>query len=87
MIHADGWLRRVSLDDSGCGQGWLLIVLCRFSAVVSCWQVPGGWRCCPMCSGGTGLTRAGAVSFPGSQGRFALVRRVRAGRTAAASRW
>jgi hypothetical protein len=22
------------LDDSGCGRGWLLIGLCRFSAVV-----------------------------------------------------
>jgi hypothetical protein len=26
---------RVSLDDSGGGREWLLIVLCRFSAVVS----------------------------------------------------
>jgi len=27
--------RSVDLDDSRCGRGWLLIVLCRFSAVVS----------------------------------------------------
>src|SRR6266571_2485027 len=26
---------RTGLDDSRCGRGWLLIVLCRFSAVVS----------------------------------------------------
>jgi len=31
--------RVVSLDDSGCGRGWLLIGLCQFSAVVSGWRV------------------------------------------------
>ena len=40
-----------NLDDSGGRRGWLLIVLCRFSAVVSGSPVSGGWRCCPMCSG------------------------------------
>ena len=39
------------LDDSGGRRGWLLMVLCRFSAVLSGSRGPGGWRCCPMCSG------------------------------------
>jgi hypothetical protein len=43
----------LDLDDSGDGRGSLLIVLCRFSAVVSGSLVPGGWRRCPMCSGRT----------------------------------
>jgi hypothetical protein len=30
---------RISLNDSGGGRGWLLIVLCLFSAVVSGWRV------------------------------------------------
>ena len=41
----------VNLDDSGCRRSWLLTVLRRFSAVLSGRLVPGGWRCCPMCSG------------------------------------
>jgi len=36
------WL--TDLNDSGVGRGWLLIVLCRFSAIVSGSDVPGGWR-------------------------------------------
>src|SRR5262249_15463197 len=40
---------RVSLDDSRAGRGWLLVVLCRFSAILSGSQVGGGWRCCPIC--------------------------------------
>jgi hypothetical protein len=31
--------RRTNLDDSGCRRGPLLIVLCRFSAVVAAWRV------------------------------------------------
>ena len=59
----------VSLDDSGAGRGWLLIVSCRFSAVLSGWLVPGGWRRCPMCSGRHRfrLRRGGLLS--GSRGR------------------
>ena len=30
---------RINLDDSGCRRGLLLIVLCRFSAVVAGWRV------------------------------------------------
>src|SRR6266536_2875568 len=58
-----------NLDDSGCGRGWLLVVLCRFSAVVSGWRVSGGWRCCPMCSGSHRLRPCRGVLLSGSQGR------------------
>src|SRR6266536_2300859 len=34
-----GWRSAVSLDDSGCRRGLLLIVLFRFSAVVAGWRV------------------------------------------------
>lgn len=44
----------------GAGEAGLLIVSCRFSAVLSGPRVPGGWRCCPMCSG-----RAPAPTAPG----------------------
>ncbi len=33
-----------NLNDSRARRGWLLIALCRFSAVVSGSDVPGGWR-------------------------------------------
>ena len=50
----------VSLNDSGVGRGQLLIVLCRFSAVVSGSYVPGGWRWRPVCP-----ERAPAPTAPG----------------------
>ena len=49
-----------NLDDSRGGRSWLLIVSCRFLAVSSGSRIPGGWQCCPMCSG-----RAPAPTAPG----------------------
>ena len=74
------------LDDSGVDRGWLLIVSCRVSAVVSCFRVPGGWRGYPMCFGRHRfrLRRDGPPFRVAGTGW--LVRRVRAGRTAVASR-
>ena len=48
------------LNDSGAGRGQLLIVLCRFSVVVSGSYVPGGWRWRPVCP-----ERAPAPTAPG----------------------
>jgi len=76
----------LNLDDSGGGRGWLLIVPCRFSVVLSGPRVPGGWRCCPMCSGWASAPTAPGSLLSWSQGQGWLVRRVRAGRTAGASR-
>ena len=59
----------VGLDDSGDGRDWLLIMLCRFSPVVSGSGNSGVRRCCPMCSGGPSSDRAGAGSFPGHRDR------------------
>jgi hypothetical protein len=71
-----------SLDDSGRRRGPLLIVFCRFSAVVA------GWRVAVLPDV---LGAAPAPTAPGRPpfrvaGTGWLVRRVRAGRTAAASR-
>ena len=52
-------MQHISLDDSGCPRGLLLIVLCRFSAVVAGWRV-GAARCA---RGGTGSDCAGAPPF------------------------
>jgi hypothetical protein len=80
------WELPLDLDDSGDGRGWLLIVLCRFSAVVSGSRVSGGWRCCPMCSGGAPAPTAPGLAPFRLAGTGWLVRRVPAGHTAAASR-
>jgi len=79
-------LAQPSLNDSRVGRGWLLIVLCRFSMVLSGPRVPGGWRCCPMCPGRhrLRLRRDGPPFLVAGTGW--PVRRVRAGRTAVASR-
>ena len=76
----------VNLNDSGVARGWLLIVSCRFSAVLSGPRVPGGLAVLPGVPGA-----APAPTAPGRPpfrvaGTGWLVRRVRAGRTAAASR-
>ena len=56
----------VDLDDSGCTRSWLLIALCRFSAVLSCRLVPGGGGAARCARGGTGSECAGAAaSFRG----------------------
>ena len=80
------WYFQTDLDDSGVDRGWLLIVSCRVSAVVSCFRVPGGWRGYPMCFGRHRfrLRRDGPPFRVAGTGW--LVRRVRAGRTAVASR-
>jgi hypothetical protein len=59
-----GW-RDVSLDDSGCGRGWLLIGLCRFSAVVSGWRV----AVLPDVLGAAPAPTAPGRLLSGSQGR------------------
>ena len=64
-------MKRFSLDDSGCWRGWLLIVLRRFSAVVSGSQVPAGGVAARCARGGTGSECAGAGSFPGGRDRVA----------------
>ena len=72
----------VSLDDSGCRRGLLLIVLCRFSAVVADWRL----AVVPDVLGTAPAPTAPGWPPSGSRGRGWLVSRVRAGRTAAASR-
>ena len=75
-----------SLNDSRVGRGWLLIVLCRFSAVVTGWRVPGGWRCWPDVLGTAPVpTAPERAPFRVAETGW-LVRRVLAGRIAAASR-
>ncbi len=70
------------LDASGCRRGLLLIVLCRFSAVVAGWRV----AVLPDVLGAAPAPTAPGGLLSGSRGWGGLVRRVRAGRTAAASR-
>src|SRR6266849_10526903 len=82
----DGLVALTSLDDSRGGRGWLLIVSCRFSAGLCRPRISGGWRVLPDVLGaGTGSDRAGEPPFRVA-GTGWLARRVRAGRTAAASR-
>ena len=63
------WENKADLDDSGGGRGWLLIVPCRFSVVLSGPRVPGGWRCCPMCSGWAPAPTAPGSLLSWSQGQ------------------
>ncbi len=76
----------INLNDSGVGRGWLLIVLCRVfgGGVWSTWSQE--WRMARCARGAPAPTAPGAASFPGRGDGGWLVRRVRAGRTAAASR-
>jgi len=75
-----------SLDDSGDRRGSLLIVLCRFSAVVSGSQVRAGGVAAPDVLGAAPApTAPGRAPFRVA-GTGWLVRRARAGRIAAASR-
>src|SRR2546429_8213580 len=57
-----------SLDDSGAGWDWLLIVSCPFSAVLSGWLVPGGGAALPDVLGWPPVRLCRAGSLPGRRG-------------------
>jgi len=60
-----------SLNDSGVGRGWLLIVLCRVFGGCIWFACPGRMADGPVCPGGTGSDCAGVASFPGCRGQVA----------------